>query len=49
MLPGFKSRLIAEIKDLQQHPKYSKRIALKTFKIHRSPAKSNYVAWLGGT
>lgn len=48
MLPGLKARLLAEVKDLQQHPKYSSRIALKTLKVHRPPAKSNYVAWLGG-
>lgn len=48
MLPGMKSRLVAEVKDLQQHPKYSNRIAIKTFKVHRPPAKGNYVAWLGG-
>ena len=48
MLTGFKSRLLAEIKDLQQHPKYSSRIALKVLKVHRPPAKSNYVSWLGG-
>lgn len=48
MLPGLKFRLLAEIKDLQQHPKYSSRIALKALKVHRPPAKSNYAAWLGG-
>ena len=48
MLQGIKSRILAEVKDLQQHPKYSSRIALKTLKVHRPPAKSNYVAWLGG-
>lgn len=49
MLPGFKARLVSEVKDLQQHLKYKSRIALKTIKVHRPPAKSNYVAWLGGT
>lgn len=48
MLPGLKFRLLAEIRDLQQHPKYSSRIALKALKVHRPPAKSNYAAWLGG-
>lgn len=48
MIPGMKSRLVAEVKDLQQHPKYSSRIALKTIKVHRPPGKANYLAWLGG-
>lgn len=48
MLPGLKFRLMAEVKDLQQHPKFANRIALKTLKVHRPPAKSNYTAWLGG-
>ncbi|EFX72709.1 hypothetical protein DAPPUDRAFT_308104 [Daphnia pulex] len=48
MMPGLKSRLVSEVKDLQQHPKYLSRIALKALKVHRPPAKSNYAAWLGG-
>lgn len=47
MIPGMKSRLVAEVKDLQQHPKYSSRIALKSIKVHRPPGKANYLAWLG--
>ena len=49
MLPGLKARLIAEVRNLQQHPKYSSKIHIKHFKVHRPPAKANYVAWLGGT
>lgn len=48
MIPGMKSRLVAEVKDLQQHPKYNSRIALKTIKVHRPPGKANFLAWLGG-
>ena len=48
MIPGLKSRLIDEIKFLQQNVKYSNRIALKTLKVHRPPAKANYASWLGG-
>ena len=48
MLPGIKARLVAEVKDLQLHPKYSSQIALKTLKVHRPPGKANYIAWLGG-
>ena len=48
MIPGLKARLISEIKDLQNHPKYMSKIQLKTVKVHRPPAKANYVTWLGG-
>lgn len=48
MAPGFKFRLLAEIKHLLNKPKYSK-LAIKTFKFHSPPAKENYVAWLGGS
>jgi actin-related protein 10 len=48
MMPGLKARLMEEVKDLQLHPKYASRIALKVLKVHRPPAKSNYAAWLGG-
>ena len=48
MMTGLKSRLIAEVKQLQQHPKYSGQICVKALKVHRPPAKANYVAWLGG-
>lgn len=48
MLPGFKHRFMGEIKRLLASDKYSKRLPLKTVKIHKPPAKDNYVAWLGG-
>lgn len=48
MAPGFKARLLDELKHLLQQPKYASRLALKTFKFHKPPAKENYVAWLGG-
>ena len=48
MMTGLKSRLIEEVKLLQQHPKYSSQICIKALKVHRPPAKANYVAWLGG-
>jgi len=47
MMTGLKSRLIEEVKLLQQHPKYSSQICIKALKVHRPPAKANYVAWLG--
>nr|CAD7571212.1 unnamed protein product [Timema californicum] len=48
MTPGFKARLLAELKHLVLTSKYSSKIALQTFKFHTPPAKENYVAWLGG-
>nr|CAD7203404.1 unnamed protein product [Timema douglasi] len=48
MAPGFKARLLAELKHLVLTSKYSSKIALQTFKFHTPPAKENYVAWLGG-
>ena len=48
MIAGLKSRLVAEVKHLQQHPKYARKISIQALKVHRPPAKANYVAWLGG-
>ena len=48
MAPGFKARLLDELKHLVQQPKYESRLAVKIFKFHKPPAKENYVAWLGG-
>lgn len=48
-LLGFRHRLLAELNHLaNHHPKYSKMISKKSFKVHDAPAKPNYVAWLGG-
>jgi len=47
MIAGLKSRLVAEVKHLQQHPKYARKISIQALKVHRPPAKANYVAWLG--
>jgi len=48
-LLGFRHRLLAELNHLaNHHPKYSKIISNKSFKVHDAPAKPNYVAWLGG-
>jgi actin-related protein 10 len=48
MAPGIKARILDELKHLVQQRKYESRLALKTFKFHKPPAKENYVAWLGG-
>lgn len=48
-LLGFRHRLLAELNHLaNHHPRYSKIITKKSFKVHDAPAKPNYVAWLGG-
>jgi len=48
-LLGFRHRLLAELNYLaEHHPRYSKLITKKSFKVHDAPAKPNYVAWLGG-
>lgn len=47
MIPGFKHRLLAEIRSLLNEPYYKNRTAIKTFKFHSPPAKENYIAWLG--
>lgn len=48
MLPGFKSRLLAEVKNLLKENRYSSRLAIQSLKVHNPPAKENNVAWLGG-
>lgn len=48
MVPGFKSRLLAELRELMKTPKYENSLKISTFKFHSPPAKENYVAWLGG-
>jgi len=48
MLPGFKHRLMTELRDLVATPKYQSRLGINTFKFHSPPAKDNCVAWLGG-
>ncbi|XP_076346657.1 actin-related protein 10-like [Tachypleus tridentatus] len=49
MLPGFKHRLLAEVRNLLKDPYYSSRLPIKKIKIHQPPAKENYIAWLGGS
>jgi len=48
MLPGFKHRLMTELRDLIDTPKYRSQLGITTFKLHSPPAKDNCVAWLGG-
>lgn len=46
MLPGFKHRLLMEIKLLLTQKRYS-NLPIKSIKFHNPPSKENYTAWLG--
>lgn len=48
MAPGFRARLLSELKHLMSTPLYSANLKIDTFKFHNPPAKENYVTWLGG-
>ncbi|KAG1701317.1 Actin-related protein 10 [Nymphon striatum] len=49
MLPGFKHRLLSEVKDLLKKERYSSKLAVNNFKVHSPPAKENNIAWLGAS
>ncbi|XP_023234542.1 actin-related protein 10-like [Centruroides sculpturatus] len=46
MLPGFKHRLMTEIKLLLTQKRYA-NLPIKSIKFHNPPCKENYTAWLG--
>ncbi|XP_040573842.1 actin-related protein 10 [Lepeophtheirus salmonis] len=49
-IPGFKSRVIKEIKDLcETEPHYSKLKIKDNFKVHMTPGGANCAAWLGAS
>ena len=48
MAPGFKSRLLNEVKSLLQTSFYSSKLPIESVKMHIPPAKDNYTCWLGG-
>uniref|UniRef100_A0A0A9YD65 Actin-related protein 10 n=2 Tax=Lygus hesperus TaxID=30085 RepID=A0A0A9YD65_LYGHE len=48
MAPGFKARLMEELKAHLRSPVYENRLAITAFKFHTPPAKDNYTCWLGG-
>ncbi|XP_071441346.1 actin-related protein 10 [Hetaerina americana] len=48
MALGMRSRLLSELKNLINSPKYVDKLPLKSFKFHNPPAKGNFVSWLGG-
>lgn len=47
-LPGIKSRLLSELRHFISTPKYSNKLFVENFKMHKSPSHENYTAWLGG-
>ncbi|KAF0302383.1 Actin-related protein 10 [Amphibalanus amphitrite] len=47
-LPGIKARLLSEVRRQAALPPYSETLHLDTFRMHRPPAKANYLTWLGG-
>jgi actin-related protein 10 len=49
MLPGFKHRLMMELKMLAESQRYEPKIHFKEFKFHELPCKENYASWLGAS
>eukprot|EP00096_Caligus_rogercresseyi_P014589 TRINITY_DN7099_c0_g1_i1.p1 TRINITY_DN7099_c0_g1~~TRINITY_DN7099_c0_g1_i1.p1 ORF type:complete len:374 (-),score=113.44 TRINITY_DN7099_c0_g1_i1:40-1161(-) len=50
LLPGFKLRVITEIKDLcETHNKYSELKVKDHFRVHTPPGGANCTAWLGAS
>ena len=47
-MTGLKHRILHEVKALSLLPEYSNKMNVTTFKLHKPPAKDNYVSWLGG-
>lgn len=45
---GLKHRLLSEIRAVAASEAFSSKIKIESFKIHKPPAKDNYVSWLGG-
>ncbi|XP_055597009.1 actin-related protein 10 [Uranotaenia lowii] len=49
MVLGLTARLQAEMLALLASDQYNEKLFVKTFKFHKSPAKANFVAWMGGS
>ncbi|RWS26689.1 actin-related protein 10-like protein [Leptotrombidium deliense] len=49
ILPGFKHRLLSELKSLADSSRYKDRIYFKDFLFHSPPSKENYTCWLGAS
>uniref|UniRef100_A0A224XQA8 Putative actin n=1 Tax=Panstrongylus lignarius TaxID=156445 RepID=A0A224XQA8_9HEMI len=48
MAPGFKARVMEEIRQMLKTPEYSAKLPIKCIKLHQPPGKENYMCWLGG-
>lgn len=49
MLPGFKHRLLMELKSLVKSNRYESKLHFDQFKFHQLPCKENYASWLGAS
>lgn len=48
MMPGFESRLMAELKHLLQTERYNRTLFIKKLAFKRPPVPANYCSWQGG-
>jgi len=49
MLPGFKSRLVAELRALLTFPQYKDILFIDSIKVHNTPCCPNVTSWVGGS
>nr|XP_026693093.1 actin-related protein 10 [Ciona intestinalis]XP_026693094.1 actin-related protein 10 [Ciona intestinalis] len=50
MLPGFRHRLLFELKELVQHEeRYNSKLSECEFRVHNPPIHANLVGWLGAS
>ncbi|XP_054153136.1 actin-related protein 10-like [Oppia nitens] len=47
MLPGFRHRLLNELKALAKSNRYESKLHFHDFKFHTNPCPANYSSWLG--
>lgn len=48
MLPGLRTRLVAEVRLLLESSQYKDKLHLDQLKMFAPPSRDNYTAWLGG-
>lgn len=49
MLPGFKHRLLMELRSLSKSNRYESKLHFDVFKFHSMPCQENYSSWLGAS
>ncbi len=47
MLPGFRHRLLMELRSLAKSNRYESKLHFDEFKFHNNPCCANYSSWLG--